>query len=130
MELNLNVLRLASGLAAHATARQTVISQNIANADTPGYHARDITDFASAVDGAGMAFSARVTRPGHIPFGPGATGHDIRETSALGTETPNGNTVALEDQVMRAAQVKQSHDMALGVYQKSMDNLRMSLGRR
>ena len=31
---------------------------------------------------------------------------------------------------MRAAQVKQSHDMALGVYQKSMDILRMSLGRR
>ncbi len=130
MDLNLNVLRLASGLAAHATARQTVISRNIANADTPGYHARDVADFASEVDGGGMAFSARVTRPGHIPFGSGATGHDTRETSALGTETPNGNTVALEDQIMRAAEVKQSHDMALGVYQKSLDILRMSLGRR
>jgi flagellar basal-body rod protein FlgB len=130
MDLNLTVLRLASGLAAHATVRQTVISQNVANADTPGYRARDVTDFASQVDGGGMAFSARLTRPGHVPFGPGATGQEVRETSALGAETPNGNTVALEDQIMRAAQVKQSHDMAIGVYQKSLDILRMSLGRR
>ena len=58
--------------------RQQVLSSNIANADTPGYKARDI-DFASALaaaqssqagagtgGGAAVATQARVTRPGHM----------------------------------------------------------------
>ena len=68
MDLSLNVLRLASALAAHATARQQVLAENVAHADTPGYRARDIADFASILDNA-PAFAARTTRPGHIPFG-------------------------------------------------------------
>lgn len=128
MDLNLNILRMASGLASHATARQTVISQNIAHADTPGYRARDIADFAATLDGAG--FAARATRPGHIPFGADAGGFRAEEVSAFGAETPNGNSVSLEDQMIRAAGVRQSHDMAVGVYAKSLDILRTSLGTR
>ena len=50
MDLNLNVLSLASGLAAHASARQQVIAENVAHADTPGYRARDIADFAATLE--------------------------------------------------------------------------------
>ena len=42
MDLKLNVLQLASGLMAHASARQRVIAENVAHADTPGYKARDL----------------------------------------------------------------------------------------
>ena len=65
MDLNLNVLQLASALASHAAARQQVISENIAHADTPGYRARDVDDFAATLEGT-PAFAARTTRPGHI----------------------------------------------------------------
>lgn len=129
MDLNLNVLRLASRLASHATARQTVITENVAHADTPGYRARDIPDFASTLETSMAPFSARQTRPGHLTFGAEANGYDAREVTAFGAETPNGNTVSLEDQMMRGAEVRQSHDMAMGVYSKSLDILRGSLGR-
>ena len=66
--MNLSILNLASALAAHASARQEVIAENVAHADTPGYRARDVADFAAILDG-GPAFSARMTRPGHIAFG-------------------------------------------------------------
>ncbi len=128
MDMNLSILRLASGLMAHATARQRVISENIAHADTPGYRARDIADFATTLDGQD-AFSARMTRPGHIAFGADPNGFDPREATVLGAETPNGNSVSLEDQMMRAAEVRQSHELAMGVYRKSMDILRASIGR-
>ncbi len=130
MELNLNVLRMASQLAAHSSARQVVITENIAHADTPGYRARDIGDFASTLDASSQPFEARATRPGHMPFGTGAGGYEVREVAAFGAESPNGNSVSLEDQMMRSAQVRESHDLALGVYRKSMDILRMSLGQR
>ena len=78
---------------------------------------------------ASPAFAAKVTRPGHLAFGADPNGFAVREVTALGAESPNGNTVSLEDQMMRAAEVRQSHDMALGVYRKSLDILRASLGR-
>ena len=127
--MDINVLSLASALAAHASARQRLISENVANADTPGYRARDIADFAATLDSQ-PAFQARTTRPGHLAFGADARGFDPREQTVLGAETPNGNTVSLEDQMMRAASVRQEHDMALGVYAKSLEILRTAVTRR
>lgn len=128
MDLNLNVLQLASGLMAHATARQRVIAENVAHADTPGYRARDLADFAATLDGH-PAFSARVTRTGHLAFGADPRGLDPAQATVIGAEAPNGNSVSLEDQMTRAAEARQSHQLALGVYAKSMEILRAAVGR-
>jgi flagellar basal-body rod protein FlgB len=128
--MDINTLSLASALAAHAAARQQVLAENVAHADTPGYRARDIADFASIVEGRGAAFAARTTRPGHIPFGADARGFEPREQTALGAATPNGNTVSLEDQMLRAAEVRQEHELATGVYAKSLEILRAAVTRR
>ena len=128
--MDINTLSLASAVAAHAAARQQVIAENVAHADTPGYRARDIADFASIVDDTIGAFAARTTRPGHLAFGADDRGFDPREQTALGAETPNANTVSLEDQMLRAAEVRQEHEMAIGVYSKSLEILRASVTRR
>lgn len=121
--MDLNILSLASALAQHASARQQVISENVANADTPGYRARDVKPFADFVD-TGPAFEARRTRPGHMAFGSTIDGFGVEESAAFGAETPNGNSVALEDQMMRGAEVQQEHNLAIGVYTKSLAVLR------
>ncbi len=127
--MDINVLNLASALAAHASARQQVIAENVAHADTPGYKARDIADFASVVD-SGPAFQARLTRPGHMAFGADPRGFEPRDDTVMGAETPNGNSVSLEDQMMRAADVRQEQELALGVYAKSLEILRTAIVRR
>ena len=81
--------QLTSGLDLHANAlivraeRQRVIASNIANADTPGYAARDVNfkDAMAAATGASrLAGSANSpvaqssTHPAHIPIGNSATG--------------------------------------------------------
>ena len=130
MDLNLNILRLASMLASHASTRQQVITENIAQADTPGYRARDIGDFSRIVADQDLApFSAQMTRPGHIAFGADPHGFDPRVQFAFGAETPNGNSVSLEDQMTRAADTRQTHDLALGVYAKSLAILRTAIGK-
>lgn len=129
MELNLNILKMASQLAAHSSARQVVITENIAQADTPGYRARDIADFETTMQAASQPFQARATRPGHLDMSDGAGNYEVREISVFGAESPNGNTVSLEDQIMRAADVRANHDLALGVYQKSMEIMRTAVGR-
>jgi flagellar basal-body rod protein FlgB len=128
VDLKLSVLDLASRLAAHASQRQGVIAENVAHADTPGYRARDLADFADSL-GPGAPFVARTTRSGHMGFGADPRGFGAREVAAFGAAQPNGNTVSLEDQMMRAADARQAHDLALGVYGKSLDILRAGLGR-
>ncbi len=128
MDLNLNILRLASTLAAHSTARQAIVTENVAQADTPGYRARDIDAFSETL-ASGSVFIPQVTRAGHMTFGADPRGFGSQELAAFGAETPNGNSVSLEDQMMRSAESRQTYDLALGVYQKTMDILRISIGR-
>jgi flagellar basal-body rod protein FlgB len=126
--MNLTLLTLASSLAAHASKRQALVSENVAHADTPGYKARDIADFATTLD-EGPGLSARMTRPGHLAFGADPRGFDPRVQTGFGAETPNGNTVSLEDQMVRAAAVRQEHDLAVGVYAKSLAILRSAVAK-
>ena len=130
MDEKLSILTLARGLAGHAAARQSVLAENIANADTPGYRARDIAPFSEVLESGTTPFQPHATRPGHLgPIG-GATRYETREDTAFAAESPNGNTVSLEDQMLRGVEVQHAHDLALGVYRKSLDILRLGMGRR
>lgn len=131
MEINLDILRMAQGMAAHATARQGIIAENIAHADTPGYQARDLKPFAETYESQqASAFQLKTTRAGHMPSLASGYAAEAVHLTAFGAESPNGNNVSLEDQMIRASQIKGQHDLALGIYRKSLDILRMSLGRR
>ena len=130
MKIDIGILQVAQDLAAHASSRQSVIAQNIANADTPGYKAQDMATFADSFrEAAHMRASSHPARAGHIALGAGRTAGAIFESAEFGAESPNGNTVSLEDQLVRAADVKYQHDLALGIYAKSMNILRAGMGR-
>lgn len=77
--------------------RQQVLAGNIANADTPGYKARDV-DFASALKLARGASSTTpaATQAGHLPLA--GSGSDQAAVVFRGAEQPNidGNTVDLD----------------------------------
>ncbi len=120
----LKITGMAQALAAHSGARLGVIARNVANADTPGYRAMDLPDFAAAfADG---AQPMRTTRPGHV----GADPTRIAQAMPFaGSESPNGNAVSLEQEMVKGVAARQSHEMALTVYRSVSDILRLSLGR-
>ncbi|MEM9796274.1 MAG: FlgB family protein [Pseudomonadota bacterium] len=117
-----DLLRLAASAARHHAQRQAVLSANVANADTPGYRARDLTAFREVVGDMPM----RQTRIGHLGGGAGAA--RIVDPGTPGD--PNGNTVSLEDQVLRGIEAQRAHDRALTVYRSALDMIRASLGNR
>ncbi|MEM1265444.1 MAG: FlgB family protein [Pseudomonadota bacterium] len=130
MDLNLEILRAARGLAAYATARHAVIAENVAHADTPGYRARDLTDFSDSFRSRGdLPFAMKATREGHIVTSPPRHSADVVERALFGAEAPNGNNVSIEDQMMRAVESQRQHSMALAVYRKSLDIIRTTLAR-
>lgn len=138
MTTDLTILSMAKGLAAHASTRQTLVTQNVANADTRSYRAQDLKPFAEVYENMNgpaaeqTAFLAAASRPGHAGFGEAAAQPSAAaafQVARIGADSPNGNSVSLEDQMVRGAEAKAHHDMALGVLRKSMDLIRMSLGR-
>ena len=132
MTFDLTILSMAKGLAAHAGQRQSLVSENIANADTRDFKARDLKPFAEVYAGADgdLGFAAKATRPGHAGFGATAGAARPMEVAKLGADSPNGNSVSIEDQMARGARAVADHELALGVLRKSMDLIRMSIGRR
>ena len=127
----LNLTRMAEALAEHAASRMGLIARNVAQADTPGYKAMDLPDFAQVYQAGppdGMRDGMRATRPGHLLSAP-STAQAIAQPAA-GEAQPNGNTVSLEREMVKSASVRQEHDMALAVYSHARDILRASLGRK
>lgn len=124
----IDTMRMAQDMGAHAAARQRAIAANVANADTPGYRARDLPDFASQLR-SGPPVGLRTTRADHLAASSwGSAGG--RTVDAGGEASPNGNTVTLEGEMLRAAEAKRQFDLSLSIYQSGMGLMRTALGRR
>ena len=117
----------------HLSDRQRVISQNIANADTAGYKARDVAapSFAGMVDavsGVASGVSAPQVQMSDAMRALGAKqpaggGNVILDRDTLETK-PDGNNVTLEEQVMRLGSVQADFTALTSIYGKQMKLLR------
>lgn len=107
--------------------RQRVIAENVANADTPGFVGRDLkqpTDFAAAMARGGGLQMVR-TNAAHIA--PAGTPVRFDATKAPDSETTlDGNSVVVEEQMLKMAESRMAYDAAIGFYQKSMSMIRMA----
>ena len=124
---SLSITRMATALAEHSSKRLGLIAKNVAQSATPGYKAMDLQSFdevyRDSADG-GM----RATRPGH--FTSAGTVMTETEIASSGGASPNGNTVSVEEEMVKSVMVRQDHDMAMAVYSNARDILRASLGRK
>jgi len=125
----LDVLKLAQRRLDWLDRRQQVIAQNIANADTPGYAARDVQPFARmlARTGAGAVAMSR-TAPQHMLPSSAAAAAGRPERLAQ-ERTHDGNAVRLEQELARAAETETQHELAIGLYRKYLGLFRLALGR-
>jgi len=114
-------------------ARQTVLAENIANADTPGYRGRDLEkpDFSTvlAAQTSGTLSAVR-TSSMHLPGLSTTMSVDFSTVEDRDFETtPSGNSVVLEEQMMKVAANQMDYQAATSLYTKSVNLLRMALGR-
>ncbi len=127
---SLEVLKQAHAMARHAGARQTLIARNIANSDTPGYRPSDLPRFERVFRQHADPQAMRSTRPGHLHGGESSVASFRAETRPIeGATSPNGNGVSIEAEMLKAAEVRSQHELALSIYQATLGLLRTSLGR-
>lgn len=132
---NVPLFTLLKGKLGHLTQRQRLISQNVANADTPGYVGRDLNRFtfsealkAERGGGGGGGVVAR-THAGHLA-GPGRADAVWKSRAAPDSSTTlDGNAVVLEEQMMKMAESRADYEAAVGFYQKSLGLIRLAAKR-
>ncbi|MGR3441703.1 flagellar basal body rod protein FlgB [Salipiger abyssi] len=115
----MSFFQLASQRMKWLGARQSVISENIANADTPEYKAKEISSFESMTDGARTVRGLNVTNAKHIQSVGGAPdGVRVTTDESAWEGSLDGNTVALEQQTIKAAEVAGNYRLAAELYRK------------
>jgi flagellar basal-body rod protein FlgB len=117
-----------------AQARQRVLAENVANADTPNYRGRDLAPlkFEAPTEVAAAPVSAvslTRTESGHIA-GIGQSNSPFRTESKGNYEVrPTGNAVNLEQEMMKVAANQMDFQAATALYTRSLSLIKTALGK-
>jgi flagellar basal-body rod protein FlgB len=114
--------------------RQDVLTQNVANADTPGFVARDLKpqDFSKELQQAENPMRAAgqlsITDPRHISITSTSSGafqdYQVRDAEA----NPNGNSVSLEQEMIKVSDTQAQFQAAANLYAKAMTMMKTAIG--
>lgn len=109
----------------YETQRQRVLSQNVANSDTPGFAPQDLQafTFAGALAGEGRSVAPALTQAGHLAGRP-AAGAFRPQASPDGEARLDGNQVVLEEEMLKMSDSRSAYDAAVTLYQQSLNMLR------
>ena len=104
-----NLFDLASKQAHWLAVRQTAVAGNIANANTPGYLATDVEPFEKVLDRTAVTLTA--TQSGHLGGEKANGGFAVKPIDYSGPPMPSKNTVVLENELMKAGEVRRSFEL-------------------
>jgi len=108
-------------------ARQQVLAENVANADTPGYRAKDLAppDFSKAL---AATLPLERTDPGHIATS-GDGSQFATDSSGHYEVRPRGNSVSHEDEMMKVASNQMDFEAASQLYTHSLGLIKLAAGK-
>ncbi|MEM9635824.1 MAG: flagellar basal body rod protein FlgB [Pseudomonadota bacterium] len=89
------------------SVRQATIAENIANANTPGFRAKDLEPFTSVVSKTQLAMTA--THDTHLGQMMEVSRSSDVEKADSWTVSHSGNSVSLEQEMVKAGEVARDH---------------------
>jgi flagellar basal-body rod protein FlgB len=113
--------------------RQDVLTQNIANADTPGFSAHDLKplDFSNELRKAQNpmqnAGQLLVTDPHHIAITNSSQAFENYQTNDT-EANPSGNTVSLEQEMIKVSDTEAQFQAATNLYAKAVTMMKTAIG--
>ncbi|MCB1493334.1 MAG: flagellar basal body rod protein FlgB [Rhodobiaceae bacterium] len=106
--------------------RQSVLAENVANADTPDYQARELKapTFGDALDAAPVAVER--TNAAHMAGTVPDSRFGVDRRTGSWEVTPEGNGVVLEEQMIKVADNQMDYQLATSLYSRAMSLLRIA----
>lgn len=124
------LLATLSGRMAWLNARQQVLAENIANADTPGYVPRDLkpANFRDLVRSEGAKLAPRATDASHLRGATGGNRFAPQEQKGTYETTLDGNAVVLEEQLMKVTKTAGDYQTTTNLYRRYLAMFRTAIG--
>lgn len=116
---------LAAQQARWLSVRQSAVASNIANVNTPGYGAVEVEPFQSVLDKTRVAMAR--THENHVAVGATADSFALREVEDRRPATPSDNTVRLEEELMKAGEVKRNFELNTAIVKSFHRMMMMSV---
>jgi flagellar basal-body rod protein FlgB len=111
-------------------ARQKVLAQNVANADSPGFQPQDLKVPADGRQGGTLAPPVALERTSALHLaGTNQRPGEAQQPARRFETTPSGNAVNLEDEMMKVAQNQSDYQLATSLYQHGLGMLKTAIGR-
>lgn len=118
----------------YLSTRQGVLAQNIANADTPEYRPRDLTevDFGAVLQEVTGSKKVRIqqTNPNHMMPGGNIGNPDERKSRMTYEVAPADNAVIIEEQMIKATQTTMDYNLMTNLMRKNVGMIQTALGRQ
>jgi len=110
--------------------RQDTLSQNVANADTPRYVARDLKplEFDDALNASRQGTAMMTTNVRHISLTPSKSGTFEDHETPDQESSPNGNAVSLEMEMVKVSETQAQFQAAANLYAKAMTMMKTAIG--
>jgi flagellar basal-body rod protein FlgB len=109
--------------------RHNIVAENVANADTPGYRTQDLLPFEAALKSAASGTPAR-THGAHLVGLNGPEGFKADRKAEGWEMAPAGNSVVLEQEMLKASEIQGAHALVSNLYKKHVDMMRMAVQSR
>lgn len=106
---SIQLFELASRQAEWLSTRQTLISGNIANANTPGFRAKDTTPFDTVLQNTQLPM--KTTNPLHFTDSPADAYTVETEVNEGSASQLSGNSVDLSEELMKQGSIKRDYDL-------------------
>jgi flagellar basal-body rod protein FlgB len=113
--------------------RQRILAENVSNSDTPNFKPRDLVEpkFNSAganVGGSMGSLAMMRTSTGHIA--PSGAPDSFEQNRKVAFETrPAGNSVNLEDEMMKASANQMDYAAVSSLYSRSLHLIKTAIGK-
>ncbi|MGH6859988.1 MAG: flagellar basal body rod protein FlgB [Phyllobacterium sp.] len=99
----MHLFELAARQAEWLSVRQAAISGNVANANTPGFKARDVEPFKDVLSQARLTMAA--TSPKHLEIDASGVAATALRKDAVTEQNHSGNTVSLEMEMVKSGEI-------------------------
>ena len=109
--------------------RQRVLAENVANADTPHYVARDLAplDFGHALTAATLTLTR--TAADHIAIADGSGSQFAEDSNPRYEVRPRGNAVSHEDEMLKLASNQMDYEAVTSLYTHSLGLIKTAIGK-
>ncbi|GER08592.1 flagellar basal body rod protein FlgB [Iodidimonas muriae] len=127
----IEVVTLSKMRLSYLEERHQLVAQNVANADTPGFKMQDLKPFDAVIDrNFGRHMAAVRTDPGHLMPVSGEQKFATDRRADGWERAPSGNSVLLEQEMMKATEISGAYEMTNLVLGKTSEMMRTAMSFR